>query len=459
MQFIVETERKIPVVSKADVVIVGGGPAGVGAAVRAARNGASTIVIERFGSFGGNNTTGFMSISLGEGGLGRGGVAMEIVERLRPGGYIVNITEKFPDMFSNPLNHYYSAMDGISATDLLAYDPDITSYVMSEMLEGLGVKVLLRSLFVDALVEDGAIKAVIVENASGRQAIEGKVFVDATGLGDPVARSGAPYVSAGGDEMGFPMCGGLMWKASGVDYEKLAEYQKEDPTLDKITEKAKAKGELPYYRPTKTKELMKFRDRIYTGHPHLEMSPTVYPGEMLFWAPAIHEWALNPAEKAEDLTRAEIHIRKQIVAELAFLKNYVPGFEKAYLTGISPYLGVREGRHPIGEYVLRYEDIRSLRKFDDVALRVKTHGAIDTDEGLRNVTFDIPYQCFLPKKINNLLVAGDVLSVEHAVFFHTRSFGAAMILGEVAGIAAAMAVKNGVSPKELKGVKGVSKVD
>jgi hypothetical protein len=433
---------------QADVVVVGGGPAGIGAAVRAARNGADTVLIERFNSFGGNNTTGFMFVSLGGEFLGKG-VATEIVDRLKPGGYIVNIAEKFP-IFSNPLTHFYSPEVGIPVVELLSYDPDMTSYVMSEMLEELGVKFMLRSLFVDALVEGDTIRAVIVENASGKQAVEGKVFVDATGLGDLVARSGAPYVSAGGDEMRFTMPAGLMWKASGVDYEKLLEYQKEDPTLDKITEKAKARGELPYYRPKKTKEQMKFCDRIYTGHPCLEMSPTLYPGGMLFWTPVIHEWALNPAEKAEDLTRAEIHIRKQIVSELSFLKKYVPGFEKAYLTGIPPYLGIREGRHTIGEYVLRYEDIRSLRKFDDVALRVKTFAAIDTDEGSRNVTFDIPYRCFLPKKINNLLVSGDIMSMEHAAFLHIRSFGPAMRLGEVAGTAAALSVKNKVKPKELK---------
>jgi len=451
MKFITEPAKEIPVVKSADVVVVGGGPAGVGAAIRAAQNDADTVLIERFGSLGGNNTTGFMFISRG-GQEYLGGLATEILDGLRPMGYAVDIRtlEWFPDAHYNPLTHYYSAAIGdLPPQERLAYDPDMTAYVMSNMVEELGVKIMLRNLFVDVLVEGDTIKAVIVENVSGRQAIEGKVFIDATGCGDVVARSGSPYVSAA-DEMGFRMPTGLMWKMSGVTYERLLEYQKEDPKLDKITEMARAKGELPYYRPKKTGKEMKAYERIYTGHPHLEMSPTLYPGEMLLWAPSVHEWAINAAENAEDLTRAEIHIRKQIVAELSFLKKYVPGFEKAHISGISPFMGIREGRHPIGEYVLRYEDIISRRKFDDVALRRKTFELLPTEEGLSAVIFDIPYRCFLAKKLNNLLVTGGNISMEHAAFLHVRGFGPSVRLGEVAGIAAALSVKNKIKPKELK---------
>lgn len=445
MEFITEPTRKVPLIMKADVVVVGGGPAGVGAALRAARNGADTVVIERFGSLGGTNTTGFMFVA-----LEREHLAAEIYDRLRPGGHIVNLLEKFPDLTSNPLTHYSSALNPQSISEILAFDPDMCAFIINEMMEKTGVKLLLRTSYVNTKVEGDTIEAIIVENVSGRQAIAGKVFIDATGRGDVIARSGVPYTSAR-NEMGFPMPMGLMWKMSDVDYERLFEYQKKDPKLEKLGEKARKKGELPYYRSKKTAKEMKYYDLIYTGHPHLEMSPTSHLGEMLLWMPVIHEWGLDGAEKAEDLTRAEIHIRKQIVRELNFLKKYVPGFEKAYLSGISPYMGIREGRHPIGEYVLTCEDVRNGRKFDDATLRLKTLDYLDMrNQELAQVEFDVPYRCFLPKKIDNLLLAGDDISVDHGAFLHIRSFVRAMNLGEVAGTAATLSVKNETKPKELE---------
>jgi hypothetical protein len=446
MEFIIEPERKTPLIAKADVVVVGGGPAGVGAALQAARNGQNTVLIEKCGILGGTNTSGFMFIATGW--WGKKHVAAEIFDRLKPGGHIVNLIEKFPGLTSNPLNHF-GGYGGIPVSELIAFDPDICAYFIFEMMEEANVKLLTRTLFVDTKVENHTIKAVIVENASGRYAVEGKVFIDATGRGDVVARSGVPYTSAE-NELGLPMPPGLMWKMSGVDYENLLDYQKknEDPKLYKLIEKAKAEGELQYYRQLKKDEEMKHHDVVYTGHSHPEMCHTIYPGHMLLWMPAIYDWGLNCAEKAEDLTRAEINIRKQIISELNFLKKYVPGFEQAYLAGIAPTMGIREGRHPIGEYVLTFDDIRIGRRFDDVALRLRAKDV--RDRGLGKVIFEIPYRSFLPKKIDNMLLSGDNISADHGAFIHTRNFMNAMILGEVAGIAAYLSVKDETKPKELK---------
>lgn len=208
MEYITTSETKVPVIMKADVVMVGGGPAGVGAAVRAGQHGADTVVIERFGSFGGINTNGFMFIS------GRfSGLATEIIGRLSRGGYLLNVSEEFPEVHTSTLTHYGAMNIGkpppIRRTPLLAFDPDMASCLMNDMMEERGVKVLFRSLFVDTKVEGDTIKAVIVENASGKQAIEGRVFVDATGRGDVVAQAGCPYTSPA-NELGFPIPPGLM---------------------------------------------------------------------------------------------------------------------------------------------------------------------------------------------------------------------------------------------------------
>ncbi len=446
MEYITTSETKVPVIVKADVVVVGGGPAGVGAAVRAAQHGADTVVIERFGSLGGITTNGFMFSIVGH----LSGLAAEMVDRLRLGGYVVDVSEKFPEVYTSALTHRYDSIQ--APPELVAFDHDMLSCLMNDMMEESGVKILFRSLFVDTKVEGDTIKAVIVENASGKQAIEGRVFVDATGRGDVVARAGCPYTSPA-NEFGVPIPSGLMWKMGNVDIDRLFEYEKkEDPGLDMITEKAKAKGELPYYSPKKTAAEMKYVDRIYTGHPRLEMMPAAYSGDILLWAPPPYEWGLNCAEKAEDLTRAEIQIRKAIVSELNFLKKYVPGFEKAHLSGIAPFMGIREGRHPIGEYVMSHEDFENGHKFDDVVLRRRgTVAPVAGGEGARRLyEIEYPYRCFLAKKIDNLLLAGDNISLKHPAFLHSRGFGIAVLLGEVAGTAAALSVKNEVKPKELK---------
>ncbi len=445
MEYISIPEARIPLIMKADVVVVGGGPAGVGAAVRAAQHGADTVLIERFGSPGGVMTNGLMCINVRE---PLGGLHTDIFERLSVGDYIDDPLEKYPNLSSNPLFHYYgpNVVPGrTTPTKMIAFDPNMAAFVMNEIMEENGVSQLLRTLFVDTKVEGDTIKAVIVENASGKQAIAGKIFVDATGRGDVVARSGAPYRSAG-NKMGVPIAPGLMWKMSNVDYESLFDYQKEDPRLDKLIAKAKAKGEVLHYRPKKMDQY----GGAYTGHPRLEMCPTPYPGDMLLWAPAVYEWGLNCAESAEDLTRAEIDIRKQIVSEANFLKKYVPGFEKAYLSGVAPFLGIREGRHPEGEYVMRYEDIKNQCKFEDAALRRKSKDWADTKQGNRVLSFEIPYRCFLAKKVNNLLLAGDNISMEHEALLQMRGFGMAVRTGEVAGIASALSLRNKVMPKELK---------
>jgi len=442
LDVVVEPERKTHVLTDVDVVVVGGGPAGIGAALASARNGADTTLIERCGSLGGMSTLGLMCVVVPP----MLGVTKEIFDRLRNMGYAVDYEDRWPKgMTSNALAHF-SAWEGLGLT---VFDPEAFRIVVNEMMEEEGVRLLFHSQFVDTIVEDGAIRAALLENVSGRQAIKGKVFVDATGTGDVVARSGAPYVEAR-DATGVPMPMTLMYKMGGVDFEKLLEHQKKDPELAKLIAEAKAKGELPYYRPKKSVEEMKGHyDAVYTGHPRLEMSPLVFRDEMLVWGgPVPHEWGLD-GTKVEDLTRAEVNVRKQIWAEVNFLKKYVPGFENAFLSTVSSYMGVREKRHPVGEHVLTFDDVKSGRKFDDATLRLNPDpGAIIL--GLpTTLSFDLPYRCLLPKKIDNLLLAGDNISADHGAFLHIRNVVKAMNIGQVAGTAAALSAKKRVKPKDL----------
>lgn len=438
---------EIPITMGADVIVVGGGPSGFGAALCAARNGADTLLIERFGIPGGNITVGIMPCA----GMGPiGGVHTEFWEILKREGYLFNIEAHYPN---NPLFHGYPGYYG-----MYGFNPETGACIMNQMLEEAGVKLLFRTLLVDAKVKkrpgEETIEAAIVENASGRQAIKGKIFVDATGRGDLVARAGALYRDPG-DVNGCIIPPGLMWRMSGVDFERLFDYQnnQDDPELEKAMEKAKKNGDIPdeLYRPVPVNSYA----AGYKGHPKLDCYPAGGPGELTIWQDAPTEWNLNCALNAEDTTRAEVELRKLIIAESKFLKNYVPGFEKAWVSGIAPLLGIREGRHPIGEHVLTYDDISNQRKFPDAALRRSTSDQLDfSGRNPKVFEFEIPYRSFLAKKVNNLLLTGESVSFEHHALFHSmRSFGSSIQTGEVAGTAAGLSVQRKINPKELKWTK------
>ncbi len=230
-------ETEIPVSAEADVVVIGGGPAGFGAAMRAARSGVRTLLVERFGGPGGAATSGYMCVT-GEGGSFP--LHAEWVKGLRDEGWLFDAWKAYPQLASNVLVHQSGRMN---------FYPDDGAYVMIRMLEQANVRLLFRTLFVDAVVQanpsgDGSIRAAVVENASGRQAIRGKVFIDATGRADVAARAGAPFKSAG-NEKGLPVPFSLMYKVSGVNYEKLFNYQKSDPALWTAIAKARAAGDIP----------------------------------------------------------------------------------------------------------------------------------------------------------------------------------------------------------------------
>lgn len=458
--------RQIPVVLETDVVVIGGGPAGFGAAMRAARSGISTLLIERFGGPGGAATSGYMCVT------GQGSsfpLHTEWVEGLRKEGWLFDAWKAYPQLENNVLVHQSGRN---------SFYPDDGAYVMNEMLEKAKVKMLYRTSFVDTILKssttgDNSIEAIVVENASGLQAIKGKIYIDSTGIADVVARSGSPYISAGNGK-GHPVPFSLMYRVSGVDYEKLFEYQKTDPALWTAIAKARAAGDIPdeLYMPYKYEIGGGWGG--YRGCPQLNMCAIRGNGEMLVWSFPPSDWGLNAAENGIDASRGEILMRKLNIAEVKFLKKYIPGFENAYLSGMAPYMAIREGRHPQGEYVLSWDDVINERKFPDAVLRKGSGDIMDWGEDMvrrpnekgemiwkkpprkdkKNYTVDIPFRAFLPKKINNLLLAGECLSSTYEMFYIRRLIPWCMRTGEVAGTAAAIAVKQGINAKEIKWTSG-----
>jgi hypothetical protein len=426
-----------------DVVVVGGGPAGLVAALAAKRAGADVLLVERHGYLGGLLTGGFVTKPQAP---VVGGIPEELFARARQlGGARGNIR--------------YRLRDGTYTYFMSPIDPETMKRVAFESVDEAGVQLLLHSLVVDAVTERGAVKGVLVENKSGRQAILADVIIDASGDADVAARAGAPYVvGRRSDGVAQPMT--MMFRMGRVDVDQLVQYAKthvDDFTFTyypnvaegipdasqclnivlegfiRLQEQAAAKGG---YEPPR------IGFNVKTG---------VGPGDVFVNATRITE---GTGTNVQDLTDAEVRVRAQVHACVAFLKTYVPGFADAYLLDTPPEIGVRESRRILGEYTLTLDDIVQRRSFDDVV--AKGYGVIDIHEpGGKNLRFDaveeyqIPYRCLLPQRIDNLIVAGRCVSCDHDVLGTLRTIPACMYTGQAAGVAAALAAQAHTSPRDL----------
>lgn len=460
-QEIAPSPKTIPVAGEADVVVVGGGPGGFAAALRAARMGASTLLIEKYDMPGGVHTVGLQ----GAASRGVGGIHTELMQRFADEGCIYTATQAtLPDWAGNPLSHYEANLKPGSAFSRSSFNPEAAGCVMVRMLEEAGVKALYGTAFVDAVVTagGGTITEVVVENASGRQAIRGKVFIEGSGTAEVVARSGAPFVRGGGpqpstvawDGQNRPVPGAVLWIMSGIDFAQVAAYQKRenDPALAGLIAAARAAGDIPadLYRP-RLAGTGAYGER-YIGHPTVDMSPIQGPGTFVFWQNVPYEWALHIDDDAEHAARAKKAMRSFIAAEARFLKQYVPGFENAFVSNVGRYAGIRDGRHPLGEYVFSIEDARAGRRFPDAVTRPMTKTFFW--DAYTPYTFEIPYRCFLPRKIDNLLLTGASLSFTYdTIFMVMRNFPWCTQTGEIAGYAAGLSVERGIAPKSLEWTK------
>jgi hypothetical protein len=455
-----EPARRVPVAYDADVAVVGAGPGGFAAALQAARMGCRVVVVERFDMPGGVHTSGLQ----GHASAGVGGIHSELMERFAARGHIYTITETtLPDWAGNPLSHYERRHAPGARFVRQSFNPEGAGSVMAAMLKEAGVIALYGTSFVGAIVEpstgDGRITAIVVENASGRQAISGRIFIEGSGTGQLAAAAGAPFVPGGGgqpetanwDGVKRPIPGGLLWVMSGIDFSRTARHQREakDPLLEKLIAEATAAGDIPpgLYRP-RMRGTNVYGD-LYIGHPTLDMSPALANGTFIFWQNVPYEWALHMDESAEDDACAKRELRGFIEAEARFLRKYVPGFEQAVLMDVGRFVGVRDGRHPIGEYVFSLEDARAGRNFRDAIAKPMTKPFYWDNHA--KYTFEVPFRCFLPKKIGNLILTGASLSFTYeSIFMVMRNFPWCTQTGEIAGFAAARCIEKKIGPKELE---------
>lgn len=411
MKSIVVPQKEIPVTNEVDVLVVGGGPAGIGAALASAREGLNTMLIEQYGFLGGMWTAGLVNPLFDH--KNKGGIVREIVNRLRG---------------MNGWRDHHSDRPRLDT-----FDPEKMKYLSDSMMEESNVSLLFHTFAVDTVVEEDTIKGVIVENKSGRSAILAKIVIDCTGDGDIAARSGAPY-EKGRSEDGLLQPMTMMFRLANVTFQ-----QDNNDQLCKLIELAIEQGaeyELPY------------------RHGWVIHLPT--QGDAV--VQHTHIYGLD-ATSAADLTKAEIQARRQVMATVDLLQSDVPEFRSIRLIQTPVNIGVRETRRIMGEYVLTREDVVNGRKFDDgvvdVTFGIDIHdpapeSEIRPERG-RMKPYQIPYRCLVPQKIDSLLISGRCISGTHEAHASYRVTGDCMAMGEAAGLASAMCLRDGLIPRELDG--------
>ena len=439
MKWFSEPARQVPVVSDKDVVVAGGGPTGVMAAIAAARLGASTALIERNGYLGGVATMhlpiqGYCDYT------GRQivrGLGQEFIDRLRArdGAHHAFV----PCELHNPF---------------LVIDPEVVKLVCVEMLQEAGVETHLHTWVAGVNMEGPRLLGLYVENKSGRQAIAGRLFVDATGDGDVAARCGAPF-TVGRPEDGLTQSVTIVIRLDGVDTELLRHEILNHPERYDL-----------YVMPRQ--QLRVNRKHIVVGLKNLvdEAERDGYQGmpcPRVIYTTALHGNAalVNMTHvhhvnchEAQDLTRAEMEARRQIPIVVEFLRRYVPGFENAYLTATANEVGVRETRHIEGDYTLTEADVQAGRVFPDTVAvggyPVDIHSPTGGEVHLVRVPpYGIPYRCLTPKGLDNVLVAGRSFSADHVALASARVMATCMSMGQAAGTAAAMAARAGCNTRQV----------
>ncbi len=426
-----EPARRTAVYGDYDIVVLGGGPAGIAAAAAAAHDGARVLLVERYGFLGGMGTA--------------AGVTNFCGLHANVHGTIEQVVHGVADALLARMR----SLDGLSEPHLIfgrihaqAYDMSAFKCAADQLLQAAGVELLFHALAADVVrADDGAILALLVETKSGRRAVRGRVFIDCSGDGEIAHRAGVAM--AKGDAQGHLLYPTLMFRVGNVDAARAGDAWRSIPAL---MDEAERSGAFTFPR----------RGAIVRPQKHA------------------YEWRVNVTQlrnadgsatdgtDARSLSVGELEGRRQVVDYLRFLRARVPGFEAAYALDIAPQLGIRETRRLVGEYALSGADVLGCADFDDSigvnGWPLEQHVAGDVvwswpEAGSRGYN-QLPYRMLLPRAavaggVDNLLVAGRCASMTHEGHSAARVSGACFVMGQAAGTAAAMAVGSGGAPRDV----------
>ncbi|MFP5363812.1 MAG: FAD-dependent oxidoreductase [Thermoleophilia bacterium] len=439
--------RRARVAARPDVVVVGGGPAGIGAALGAARAGADVVLAERYGFLGGNATVALVMPLMSWHNEVRGARARGVDEPLRllpddhgPGEPVV--AGALLELIERLLRRRGAIAPSEETGYTVPLDPEAYKSAALELLDEAGVRYLLHAFASGVTGRPRRPEGVVLETKSGPLVIRAPVVVDATGDGDLAAAAGAEYEVGRDDGLVQPMT--LMFRIADFEREHFERYVREHPDqwrgvsgLWELIEQARAAGELDLPR----------EDMLFFSTPHE------------------HELSVNSTRVSGvlgidvfDLTRAEQLARRQMDQIMRFLRKRVPGFADAYVVQSGSHIGVRETRRIVGEYQLSGDDVRRSRRFDDVVARGSYPIDIHDPEGGRGTllerlpaggAYDIPLRCLIPRAVDGLLVGGRCISGTHEAHSSYRVTPIALATGQAAGVAAALAARAGVAARDV----------
>ncbi|SLM31966.1 Invasion protein IbeA [Desulfamplus magnetovallimortis] len=426
MKYIQEAPKKIPVIAETDVLVVGSGPSGLAAAIASAREGVDTMLVERYGCFGGNITQAMVE-SIGwyrhEGTVESEGIGLEFeAEAKQFGG-----ERKEPQSISQVL------------------EADIFKCVADKLVEEAGIEKYLHCLGVEAIREGNCIKGVITESKEGRKAILAKQVIDCTGDADIAFRAGVPCRQPPKTEIeGVSVSFGC----SGVNRDRFMEYVSKTPgKLGQWAVETSGK-EAELFSPYLAEPFAKARQNGEIPNDVMTFgtwSSITETGEATYLN-MTYMLGLDPT-LLKDLTHGEIEGRKQAMMAIAALRKYTPGFENARLRTFGSSLGVRESRKIIGRYTMTEDDVRNQARFhDSIGIFpefLDAYGVVIIPTTGRY--FQVPYGIIQPKGMENLLVAGRCVSGDRISHSALRQMMCCTVTGQGAGVAAAVSVKEGVS--------------
>jgi 2-polyprenyl-6-methoxyphenol hydroxylase-like FAD-dependent oxidoreductase len=436
---IIRETLETPVRYECDVLVAGGGTAGIVAALAAARNGAKTILIDRNGFLGGSMLNGagplhsFFNLYKAFPGAKKvqvvRGIPQEIVDRMVAAG-------------GSP-GHLEQEKGGSYDSVITIIDWEIFKGVAFDMMEEAGVRVLLHVMAVETVREGDRVKGVVIEGKSGREAILAKTVIDTTGDGDVAAKSGAKFIKQHETtKVGMP------FGMTNVDMPRLVKFLEEKDMVNQIIRTDKGSSVDDIIRlGFELKKIPLFKE---------------YMDQFGIWGPlgvALHENNYNyingtsisnvDATNTEALSKAEIGLRKQVMTLSRMLKEHIPGFEKAYLSWTPVCVGVRYTRVIDCEHDMSLEEIVNCARFDDEVMLYGFHDCAPRimikDAGY----YGIPYRAFLPKGVEGLLVAGRLITSTWDAHMSTRNTVSCMAQGQAVGTAAALSAKAGTVPRGL----------
>lgn len=436
---------ELPCNHRAEVIVVGGGPSGVCAAISAARCGVKTLLIEQSGCCGGMATQGLVGPFMtcydrkGENMIIRG-LFSEIVDRMVQRGFAIHPAQV-------RAGTAFTSWITVGHDHVTPFEPEGLKLVLDDMLLEAGVKILYHTVFLESIVENDAVTGIVVSSKKGIERIEGTVFIDCTGDGDVAQRSGVPF-EMGNEELGLVQPATMFFQICNVDPQAMeADIQ---ANLHNFYRKDGVNYRSFHWRVSEAREKGDWNlQRVSLG---------------MFRMPKPDEWCVNTSRimgvdstDNESLTKAEIDGRRQVDQIFSFLRKYVPGCENAKIKSTASHIGIRESRHIRGEYRLTADDLIHAKVPEDSILlaanSVDVHGRFGPTSNeyvpIDGDFYGVPFRSLIPIRVDQLLIAGRCVSADSTAAGAVRVMPPCMAMGQAAGTAAALAVLKNIPARQV----------